>query len=202
MAEEFMGEPEIHLEMYFRKKHSLIGKIKRFIFDKNIFISLILFGITITIISKIYFDYNDINPIIALITGSFWTLLFVIMWESYNSMNKKSEILLAFNNELVRNWGYLRDNFKRLKNEQELINNKQITLSPIFKVQFTIYKLIVQNFPRELVNMELSDINQYIKDSHEINELIRTREGIQQHKHMNDEEYRQALKKCNDLIFN
>ncbi|MGB9978036.1 hypothetical protein [Methanobacterium sp.] len=203
MTEELREDlPKEDLLMIFDKdsNRTIFQKILVLLFNKTIFNSIILFIIVITAYYGIYSYYDYLNPIAALIAGSILTILLIIMRESYNSIKNKNNISLAFNNELMRNWNILRMNFRTLKQELNIVTEEQFIISIVYSIQLDICKLLVLNFPKKAINIDLMNINDYINDSNEINELIRNRENIRQHGFINAKQYHSALKVYDDQI--
>ncbi len=175
----------------------LTKRIKHFFSNITILINIILFVSIVGVNYRIYILNPDFIQISALISAPFLTLILLIIRNSHNTTNKKDKLLLAFSNELQRNWVNLKDNYETLNYELELIENNQISINPLFKVQFDVYNLMAQMFPDELLGLDLAKVEKYIRKSNEINELLRLRDIISQNKYVN---YMNALKNHDEMI--
>lgn len=182
------------------KNRTIFQKILVLLFNKTIFSSLILFIVAVSFYCAIYYYFNYLNPVFALVTGSILTILLIIIREKFNLINNRNNFFLLFTNELATNWNSLRNNYRTLKSELNRLNDDNFIISIIYFIQLDICRLILLNFPKKSMDMDLMNINLYIKDSNEINQLIQNRKDIQRHRFINDKQFRSALKVYDNQI--
>jgi hypothetical protein len=198
IKEETLNE---EIEMVYPLSISKSKKFKRFL-NPTILLCLIIIILIIAIYLIFFFNFSIFSSLIGLIFASFFALILFIIQKEYDSICKREQILFEFAHELRRNWQSLKYDKKRILDELELVlEEDKIDIRPLSRVQFNIYNFIRNNFHEELMNMNFKLIESYIHNSHEINELIETRNALGQNKHLDYLNYLYSLVQTDNFMF-
>lgn len=184
-----------------------LNKFKYFL-NRQTVITLISIIVLILIYFIIYRYYMRFISISTLIITPLLTLLFLIIRENYIFQNRQETILFGFSNELIRNYENLLNSRSKINHSLSYKNVNEINYAPLHKVQLEMYNLLKQLFPEKLIYIGHFKLEIYVGRSLEINELIRTRELVATHRHVNLENYiksveiidNQLMENINDMI--
>lgn len=91
-------------------------------------------GIIVVISYVIYSWYRALDPVLTLAFTAILTTLLLIIWESYNSENKKNDAIIAFNSELIENLIILLNNNKYLNKQLDTYDKPENSCFPAFKL--------------------------------------------------------------------
>lgn len=193
MTEEPGENTEVRQIILIHNEISLRGKIKNYFTNKAILASLILTGITIGTSYKLYPDYSYLNSILTVIDTSLLTLFLLIIWERYNSENKKNALLCSFTNELMRNLSNLISNNTKLNKELANLNENDTGYHRLKEVQLNVYELILQTFPEEIANIGYINIEMYLSMSKEHNHCLELRDKLAINSNRTTEKYKEVI---------